>query len=112
MSANIIEPKLTKASSKPTSGRLFFLDLGGGRVLSSNSDGTDVKTLVSEGRRLPDGVVVDVAAGHLYWTNMGNPKANDGSIERAELDGRNRITIVPQGATFTPKQLTLDRKDR
>jgi hypothetical protein len=110
MSSNIAKPKLRKASSKPTSGRLFFLDLGGDRVLSSNSDGSDVKTLVSEGRRLPDGLVVDVAAGHIYWTNMGNPKANDGSIERADLDGRHLTNIVPVGGTFTPKQLQLDKQ--
>jgi len=33
-----------------------------------------------EGRKGPDGVVVDVAAGHIYWTNMGNFKENDGAI--------------------------------
>jgi hypothetical protein len=43
---------------------------------------------------------------------MGNPKANDGSIERADLDGRNRKTIVPQGGTFTPKQIQLEKKSR
>jgi len=41
--------------------------------------------------------VVDVAAGHLYWTNMGNPKANDGSIFRSDLDGRNMTTIIAAG---------------
>src|SRR5215831_11493140 len=94
---------------KPTSsGRLFFLDLGAGRVLSANADGSDLKTVVNEGRRVPDGLVVDVAAGHIYWTNMGNPKKNDGSIFRSDLDGKNMITIVPPGGTFTPKQLQLD----
>jgi DNA-binding beta-propeller fold protein YncE len=101
-------PKPAKAS-KRTSGRLFFLDLGGGRVLSANPDGSDLKTIVSEGRKLPDGIVVDVAAGHLYWTNMGNPNADDGSIARADLDGGNLTTIVPVGGTFTPKQLQLDK---
>jgi DNA-binding beta-propeller fold protein YncE len=60
--------------------------------------------------RIPDGIEVDAEAGHIYWTNMGNPKANDGSIERADLDGTNRKTIVPPGATFTPKQLRLDKQ--
>jgi hypothetical protein len=96
---------------KPTSGRLFFLDLSGGRVISVNPDGTDAKTIVIEGRKLPDGVVVDVPAGRVYWTNMGNPSANDGSIERADLDGGNITTIVPEGGTFTPKQLQLDKKN-
>ena len=38
-------------------------------------------------------------AGHIYWTNMGPvPNLNDGSIERADLDGKNRRVIVPQGS--------------
>jgi hypothetical protein len=41
---------------------------------------------------------------------MGNPTKNDGFIERVDLDGKNRRTIVPEGATFTPKQLKLDIK--
>ncbi len=88
-----------------------ILDLGGGRVLSVNPDGSDLKTLVSEGRKLPDGIAVDVAAGYIYWTNMGNPNANDGSIDRADLDGGNLTEIVPPGGTFTPKQLQLDKQN-
>src|SRR5260221_9465660 len=89
--------------------RIFFLDLGAGRVLSANPDGSDLQTLLIEGRKLPDGLAVDVAAGHLYWTNMGNPKANDGSIFRSDLDGRNLTTIVAPGGTFTAKQLQIDK---
>jgi DNA-binding beta-propeller fold protein YncE len=101
----------TKSGVKRTAGRLFFLDLGGGRVFSANPDGSDLKIIVNEGRKLPDGVVVDVPAGHIYWTNMGNPSANDGSIDRADLDGGNITTVVAQGGTFTPKQLQLDKKN-
>jgi DNA-binding beta-propeller fold protein YncE len=81
-------------------------------VFSANPDGADLKVIVSEGRRLPDGIVVDSRAGHLYWTNMGNPTANDGSIERADFDGKDVTQIVPPGETFTPKQLQLDEKNR
>ena len=90
-------------------GRLFFLDLGAGRVLSAYPDGSDLRTIVEEGRKLPDGLAVDVDAGYLYWTNMGNPKADDGSILRSDLDGHHMVTIVPPGSTFTPKQLTIDK---
>src|SRR5580692_7310823 len=75
-------------------GKLFVLDLSGGRVMSVNTDGTDLKTLVSEGRHLPDGVVVDVEAGYIYWTNMGVPSHNDGRIMRAGLDGSKPETLV------------------
>jgi DNA-binding beta-propeller fold protein YncE len=91
-------------------GRLFFLDVAGGRVLSANPDGSDLKTIVEEGRKIPDGLVVDSAAGRMYWTNMGNPKANDGSILRSDLDGKNLTTIVAPGGTFTPKQLQIEKK--
>jgi hypothetical protein len=53
-----------------------------------------------------------VEAGHIYWTNMGMPPVNDGSIERVDLDGGNRTTIVPSGGTYTPKQLHFDTVDR
>jgi DNA-binding beta-propeller fold protein YncE len=97
------------SGDKATVGRLVLLDLSGDCVVSLNPDGSDRKVIVTE-CRYPDGIAVDVTAGHIYWTNMGNPTANDGSIERADLDGRNRKTIVRQGDTFTPKQLQLEKK--
>jgi DNA-binding beta-propeller fold protein YncE len=99
----------TPKSTSAVLGRLFFLDLGAGRVLSAYPDGSDLQIIVEEGRKLPDGLAVDVEAGFLYWTNMGNPKANDGSILRSDLDGHHMVTIVPPGSTFTPKQLTIDK---
>ena len=90
--------------------RVIFLDISGGRMASMNPDGSDLQVLLSGLNRLPDGIQVDVEAGHVYWTNMGHPSANDGSIERADLDGGNRRKIVPDGGTFTPKQLWLDKK--
>ena len=70
--------------------RLFVLEASGGRIHSMSPDGSGQKVIV-DGCHLPDGITVDAAAGHIYWTNMGiNPGKNDGSIERADLDGRNR----------------------
>src|SRR4029077_8590145 len=97
------------APGRTATGRLFVLDLSGGRVFSMNPDGSDSRTLVT-GCRLPDGIAVDLGAGHLYWTDMGVPNRNDGKIERADLDVGNRKTIIPEGATFTPKQIHLDKK--
>src|SRR6266481_5871955 len=111
MASTASKPRAAKLAAKSGTGRIFFLELSGGRVLSAKSDGSDLKTIVSEGRKLPDGIVVDVSAGHLYWTNMGNPSANDGSIERADFDGKNVTHIVRPGDTFTPKQLQLDEKN-
>jgi hypothetical protein len=98
------------SGSKSKTGRLFVLELNAGRIHSMNTDGTDKKTIVTD-CRFPDGIVVDVEAGHIYWTNMGVPNLNDGSIERADIDGNNRKVIVPQGTTFTPKQIHLDKKN-
>src|SRR5260370_29363175 len=102
------ETRLTSGGDA-TGGRLFVLDISGGRILSMTPDGSDQKLIVS-GCRHPDGIVVDVEAGHIYWTDMGIPSLNDGSIERADVDGGNRRTIVPEGGTFTPKQIHLEKK--
>jgi DNA-binding beta-propeller fold protein YncE len=90
--------------------RLFVLELNAGKIHVMNTDGSDRRTIVT-GCHLPDGIVVDVDAGHIYWTNMGIPNLDDGSVERADLDGRNRKVIVPAGNTHTPKQLTLAKAD-
>jgi sugar lactone lactonase YvrE len=107
----------TNSKSKPRPvrqgavGRLFVLELNAGRIHSMNTDGSDRKIVVAD-CRMPDGIAVDVASSHIYWTNMGlSPGKNDGSIERADLDGRNRRVIVPPGATFTPKQIQFDKKN-
>ncbi|MFG2958903.1 3-hydroxyacyl-CoA dehydrogenase [Streptomyces sp. NPDC048291] len=92
--------------------RLFVLEAsGGGRLFSVRPDGSG-RTVLVTGCRIPDGVAVDTGAGHVYWTNMGVPPENDGSVERADLDGGNRTTIVPEGVTHTPKQLHLEAADR
>src|SRR6202045_4449762 len=107
----------TNSRSKPRSGRkgaigrLFVLELSGDRIHSMSPDGSDRKVIVTN-CHLPDGIAVDVEAGHIYWTNMGSsPSKNDGSIERADIDGKNRKVIVPPGGTFTPKQIQLDKKN-
>jgi sugar lactone lactonase YvrE len=97
--------------SKTATARLFVLELNAGLIHSMNVDGSDKKTVVTR-CRLPDGIAVDVEAGHIYWTNMGSsPGANDGSIERADIDGKNRRVLVPEGRTFTPKQIHLDKEN-
>ena len=105
----VADTDLRPVASEKSVGRLFFLDASvGGRVVSVKADGSDRKVIV-DGCRTPDGIVVDLEAGHIYWTNMGIPTENDGSIERVDLDGRNRTTIVAEGDTFTPKQLHLEK---
>ena len=107
----VLHATRTKVSAGTTrSGRLFVLELSGDRIHTMNPDGSDRKTVVAN-CHLPDGIVVDVEAGHIYWTNMGIPNLDDGSIERADLDGGNRKVIVPQGVTHTPKQLHLDKEN-
>jgi hypothetical protein len=111
----VTETQTTNSKAKPRSGRkgaagrLFVLEVSVSRIHSMSPDGSDRKVIVAD-CHLPDGIVIDVGAGHIYWTNMGSsPAANDGSIERADLDGRNRRVIVPQGVTHTPKQIHLDK---
>jgi len=105
----VLQATKTKASSDTTrTGRLFFLELSGDRIHSMNPDGSDRKIIITN-CHLPDGIAVDAEAGHIYWTNMGIPNLNDGTIERADLDGKNRKVIVPQGITHTPKQIHIEK---
>jgi hypothetical protein len=98
-------------ASSPVSShvRIYYLDIGsGGRVLSADDDGSDVRMISTSRASGPDGIAIDADRRHVYWTNMGAVNVNDGTIERADLDGSHAVTIVPAGGTFTPKQLKID----
>ena len=85
---------LQATMSRPASGvdakvgRLFFLDLAGGRVRSANPDGSDLKTIVVEGRKLPDGLAVDappvISTGPIWATS----KQTTAPSLRSDLDGK------------------------
>lgn len=107
--ASAVKSEVSPAGEFPVR-RLFFLEVSTNRIQAMKPDGSDRKVIVTD-CQLPDGVAIDVHAGHIYWTNMGSGVAvNDGSIERADIDGTARRVIVPRGATFTPKQIQLDRR--
>lgn len=95
--------------------RLFLLDLGlgsypaaEGRILTCRPDGSEVRELVGN-LMLPDGIAVDVANQHIYWTNMGTIGVNDGSVQRCNFAGADIVTLVPpeSGGTHTPKQTII-----
>jgi DNA-binding beta-propeller fold protein YncE len=102
-----------KTNKKINGARLFVLDAKNSAILSFDTEGNDLKTVMDKAG-VPDGIAVDRVNKHIYWTNMGEyhegehfPR-NDGSIERINFDGANHITIIPKGATFTPKQMQID----
>jgi hypothetical protein len=82
---NDVHQEADGASVRAVLGRLFVLDLSGGRIFTLNPDGSDPKTIVT-GSRHPDGIVVDADAGHIYWTNMGVPNRKDGSMALGIFD--------------------------
>lgn len=81
----------------------------------------DSTVLVDGVTAVPDGIAVDLRRRHVYWTNMGEPvapadrssrsdsaldfHAKNGSLERVDLDGTHRTTIIAQGSFVTGKQL-------
>ncbi|MBV8785570.1 MAG: hypothetical protein JOZ00_02660 [Mycobacterium sp.] len=98
---------------------LLVLNDGKQELQAVSLDGTRVRTLITGIDERADGILVDPSRGHIYWTNMGAPDpgrgpraeeayARNGSLERADLDGNNRLTIVPRGAFTTGKQLAAD----
>lgn len=40
--------------------------------MTVSHDGLDLKTIVSDRWRIPEGIVVDAAAGQIYWTDTAN----------------------------------------
>ena len=88
-------------------GKLYWCDREGMRVMRANLDGSNIETLVdtSEGdpRPGPDarkwcvGIAVDAAGGKFYWTQKGDDNAGQGRIFRANIE-------LPQGASPANRQ--------
>ena len=98
---------------------LYYLDLGmnskeevmhAGKIVAQSASGTEPKTLVSD-LTLPDGLDISIKDNRIYWTNMGIPSENDGSIQSCKLDGTDIKDIVKKGDVHTPKQLIVDQEN-
>lgn len=108
-----VENEATSHSEEP---HLIVLDLGlsavsptmtSGSVLEISPDGKSQKVLVAN-QSLPDGISLDPHSDRLFWTNMGIPGKNDGSVLAFDRKTGILKTIVPEGTINTPKQLALD----
>jgi 3-hydroxyacyl-CoA dehydrogenase len=84
----------------PATGRLYWCDREGRGLWRAEADGSAPTLLVDTRGRLGDvdevedwcvGVAVDPAAGYVYWSQKGAPKAGVGRILRAGLE-------LPDGA--------------
>ncbi|KAK6218274.1 hypothetical protein LQW54_002801 [Pestalotiopsis sp. IQ-011] len=101
---------------------LYFLDVGlsnkpeevfsSGRILVGSADGKSPLRTVVEHQHLPDGIAISHADRTIFWTNMGVPSKNDGSILSCQMDGSDVRAIVPEGTVHTPKQISIDEKNK
>lgn len=82
-------------------GKLYWADREGMRMMRANLDGSGIETLVVAGdptvnrgdaTRWCVGVAIDHARGLLYWTQKGSDNSGQGRILRAGLD-------IPDGET-------------
>jgi len=98
---------------------LYYLDLGlnsneevthAGKIVAQSASGTETKTLVSD-LTMPDGLDISIKDNRIYWTNMGIPSENDGSVQSCKLDGSDVTNIVKKGDVHTPKQLIVDQQN-
>ncbi|KAJ9353466.1 hypothetical protein C8Q69DRAFT_530289 [Paecilomyces variotii] len=97
--------------------RIIALDIGlsaekptttSGEILELSTDGK-IQRVLAKNQSLPDGIDVDYESGRMFWTCMGVPGNNDGTVYSAGVDGTDIKTIVAPGGANTPKQLALDR---
>ena len=76
----------------PASGRLFWLDRGGGgiptKIGSANMDGSKAAVLVKGGLEDPEFLTIDLQKEILYFSSSHNPQ-----IESCNLDGTNRYVL-------------------
>ncbi|MEQ9408411.1 MAG: DUF4347 domain-containing protein, partial [Fuerstiella sp.] len=70
-------------------------------IKRANLDGSGQETLASVGLISPDHVILDLQNGKIYWADQGTR-----AIERADLDGTNRETVIV--ADHAPLSVKVD----
>ena len=99
--------------AEPLKGKTVEQVMHSGQVLSYNLDNPNSRPVELVGKLpAPDGIDVANATQRMYWTNMGNPKDNDGSIMSARLDGSDVQIIIKPGEVHTPKQMIVYQQAR
>lgn len=77
------------------SGTLYWTDRNNGRVYRGPLNNLGAYETLVTGLDEPIGIDLDVANGHMYFSELGNPvTSSGGSVIRANLDGSRRSTIV------------------
>jgi len=71
-----------------------------GSILRANLNGIGREELVSDSDSYKWGIALDVAAGKMYWTDLG------GTIQRADLDGGSIETLIT--GRDSPQGIALD----
>ena len=80
--------------------KIYWTDLGAGKVRRSNLDGSGVEDLVT-GLSRPLGIALDGAAGKMYWA-----AADLGKIQRSNIDGSDVEDVVT--GLSEPEGIALD----
>ena len=91
----------------PGAGKIYFTDNGLNMIRRCNLDGTGLEDMVTTGLDSPVNVVLDLIHGKMYWVDFGViTQSNTGRIERANLDGSGRETLV--SGLSLPEDIALD----
>lgn len=86
-------PDLRGVAFHRASGRVFFLDNGGGKkIYSALPDGSDLQEVLPLSTSFHTDLEIDEPSGKLYWADNGL-----GQIRRANLDGSDVETAVTVG---------------
>jgi len=88
--------------------KAYWTDTYFGDIYRANLDGTNVEVFLhyGEGPEQPQGLALDVDAGHLYWSDENAASDGSGAIMRANLDGSGVTEIV--GGLDKPWGIALD----
>ncbi|RMZ89270.1 hypothetical protein DV736_g3523, partial [Chaetothyriales sp. CBS 134916] len=96
--------------AEPLRGKTADQIMHAGQVLAVHPDIPMSKPVELVGKlNNPDGIDVANSTKRMYWTNMGSPSANNGSIQSANLDGSDVKYVVKPGEVHTPKQMFIDQ---
>lgn len=86
--------------------RVYWTDVPGHAIRSAKLDGTDVKVVVSDGIKSPEGIAVDWKSRNIYFVDSMKD-----TINVIDMEGKYMKTIIKDGLV-NPRALAIDMESR
>ena len=92
-----------KIAADGINNKLYYTDYYSDKIFRVNTDASNLEEIITGGLSNPRGIALDVFGNSVYWVDK-----NEHLLEKSDLDGSNRSTLLDENDLRFPDNLRID----